>query len=708
MPDAAIRPKVAHLDRGGTSVVVRTDGTTPPSIAYWGKSLGPVTAPQLDILDRALRPTLGDSVANTSLPGAVVPELARGWLGLPGIECDREGTAWAPRCSITDWQVDGCRLRVELRDEEYGLGEQLVLELEDSGLLRLQATVTNEAEAPLEVRALTLGVPVPTRADTLLDFAGGWSNERHAQRTAFQVGRWTRDARGGRPGLDGPLLLIAGTSALGHRSGEAWAVHLGWSGNQQIAAERTFTDVHRLLGGELLHPGEVLLGPGESYSSPWLYASWGRGLDEMAHRFHAHLRSHRGEQRPAPVLLNTWEATYFDQDPSHYRELAALAAGIGVELFVVDDGWFCGRDNDRSSLGDWFVDARTWPDGLRPFSDFVHELGMDFGLWVEPEMISLDSALARAHPEWVVDAGHGPGLALRHQHVLDLTEPDAYSWILGRLDALVSDLRVDYLKWDHNRPLLDAGSQVAGGRAVAHGQTLACYRLMADLTDAHPGLRIESCASGGGRIDLGILECAERVWPSDSNDAHDRLRIQRWTGLLLPPEMQGTHIGAEQAHATGRVADLAFRAQVAVWGNLGLELDLTKVSPGDLEAIAAWIDVHKRWRDRLHTGSTVWLDREDGSVMMGTVADDRTSALFLFTVAERGPTPPAPLRFAGLEPDRTYRVRIEGPVQRPVDLPQWACGDVSLPGRLLMAAGLAAPALGPDTGVLIALDAADA
>ncbi|MGH3261004.1 MAG: alpha-galactosidase, partial [Trebonia sp.] len=279
--------------------------------------------------------------------------------------------------------------------------------------------------------------------------------------------------------------------------------------------------------GELILPDEVVVDEGESYTTPWLYGSYGTGLDAVAARFHAFLRGRPQHPRlPRPIGLNTWEAVYFNHDLDHLLRLAERAAELGVERFVLDDGWFLGRRNDRSALGDWFVDPDLWPDGLGPLVELVKQLGMQFGLWFEPEMVSLDSRLAREHPEWLFDAGHGVGVSGRHQHVLDLGHAGAYDYILDRVSALVDEYGIDYLKWDHNRPLTDAGHQPSGAAGV-RAQVLATYRMMDELKARHPGLEIESCASGGGRIDLGMLERADRVWVSDCNDPHERLEIQR-------------------------------------------------------------------------------------------------------------------------------------------------------------------------------------
>ena len=254
-----------------------------------------------------------------------------------------------------------------------------------------------------------------------------------------------------------------------------------------------------------------------------MIGSWGDGLTELSARFHDEWRARpQHPRRPRPVTLNTWEAVYFDHSLDKLTALADAAAGVGVERFVLDDGWFTGRRDDTAGLGDWFVDESVWPDGLHPLIDHVRELGMEFGLWVEPEMINPDSDLARRHPDWILRGRMALPPSARQQQVLDLAHPEAYAYIAGRLHALLDEYPIAYLKWDHNRDLVDAGSGPEGVARV-HAHTLAVYRLLDELKARHPGLEIESCASGGARVDLGILDRTDRIWTSDSLDPLERL-----------------------------------------------------------------------------------------------------------------------------------------------------------------------------------------
>lgn len=699
---------LVHLRGGGTSVIVTLEGGRLPRILHWGADLGELDEAALRTVSLVSKPTIGDSLVTYPQPIPVIPQLAESWLGRPGVSGSRGGQAWAPlfrnAISTLDESPDRTVLLTDAEDPESQLRINIAMELYATGILRVSATISNDGD-DYRVEALELALPVPDIAGEILNLTGRWSYERVPQRQPFTVGALTRESRGGKPGLDNSIVLLAGTPGFAFRSGTVWGVHLGWSGNQILSAERTPGGVRLLRGGELLLPDEVVLAPGASYQSPWLYGAWGDGVDALASRFHQFIRARpQHPTAPRPVLVNTWEAVYFDHNFQTLTQMAERSSALGVERFVLDDGWFLGRRDDTSSLGDWLVDPIVWPDGLKPLASRVHELGMEFGLWFEPEMVNLNSSLAREHPQWFFNAGHGAGVASRYQHVLDLGHEEAYKFIFDRISALVADVEIDFIKWDHNRYLTDAGHS-PHGRPGVHRQTQQAYRMMDELRATFPHLEIESCASGGGRIDLGVLERTDRVWSSDCNDPHERLDIQRWTGLLLPPELQGTHIGAEQAHTTRRVSTLDFRAATAIWGNLGVELDLTRMSEDLFESVKKWLDFHKENRHLLHTGTVVHADMADLAFRFeGVVSADRRDSLYQFAVVHRPASwPPGKLQFAGLDPQALYFVEEVAPGSKVPkgQRPPWLESGVFLPGSVLMTIGIEAPLLDVDRSILI-------
>ena len=723
------------LRRDGAAAVLDVTAGRLPALVHWGADLGPLTLADVGALALAGVPQVDSNLVDEPLRVSLLPEHRTGWTGRPGISGSRDGTAWSPRFAAVGLVVDGREVDgagtggpaeeptlvevgsgvVEVRAEDTvaGLAVTVEVELTAGGLLRSRAALTNTGEGAYQLDDLVIAFPLPGVAREVLDLAGRWGKERTPQRTPLQVGTHLREGRKGRTGADAATVLHVGTPGFGFAEGEVWAVHTAWSGNHTHYAERTFTGQQVVGGGELLLPGEVRLDPGQSYTSPWLYGSHGTGLDAVARRFHRYLRSrpeHPGPERP--VTLNVWEAVYFDHDLERLLDLAERAAALGVERYVLDDGWFGSRRDDTSGLGDWVVSADVWPDGLHPLVDRVRELGMEFGLWFEPEMVNLDSDVARAHPEWVMATGGRTPVPSRHQQVLNLGIPEAYAHVRDQLMAILGEYAIGYLKWDHNRDLVDAGT-APSGRAGVHEQTLAFYRLLDELKAAHPGLEIESCSSGGARVDLGVLERTERVWASDCIDPLERQEMHRWTAQLIPPEMMGAHIASGRNHTTGRVHDLDFRAATAVFGHLGIEWDLARASEQELAELGGWVAFFKEHRRLLLGGDLVRVDHPDQSLVAhGVVSPDRSAAIFgVHAVGRSEVVSPGRLRFPGLDPTRRYRVVPVG-VGEPSGLraPAWwdAGGPragVVLGGAALGSTGLMAASVHPDHSVLYRLDA---
>lgn len=715
---------IRYLRAAGVSLVLDCEGPRLPRIVHWGVDLGDLDVATLQELVRAEIQAVVSNVPDQPITPSVLPEHATGWMGLPGLLGHRGGQAWSTLFTVRSVasRIDGNgtqQVTVDATDEAAQLDLGLVVELMPSGVVRTRARLTSSAdsgsEQPYTLDGLTLSLPVPRRAAEILDFTGRHLRERHPQRRTFDVGSWVRDNRRGRTGADASTLLAAGTPGFGFAAGEVWAVHTAWSGNHRTVAERDPNGHALLAGGELLLPGEIRLGPGDSYTSPWFYGSYGHGLDDVAARFHALLRARPQHPRmPRPVILNTWESVYFDMDLPTLLDLAEQAAAVGVERYVLDDGWFVGRRDDHAGLGDWQVDPDVWPDGLHPLVNRVTGLGMQFGLWVEPEMINPDSNVARAHPDWILATGGRLPIESRHQQVLDLANPDAFEYILSSLDALLREYRISYLKWDHNRDLIDSGHG-SDGRPAVHEQTLAVYRLMDELRRRHPRLEIESCSSGGARIDLEVLQRTDRVWASDCIDALERQTIQRYTGLLLPPEMIGAHIGTDRAHTTGRRHNMSFRAGTAVFGHMGIEANLTLLSDAERAEIAQWVALHKRLRPLLHTGRVVRFDNVDPSLMVhGVIAEDRSEAVIsVAAIATADSAPIGRLVLPGLDPDALYDLALLPPgdvIQDEDDhrprgnnhrLPPWLATGIRLTGAALGHAGVQWPDLLPEQLLLL-------
>ncbi|SFR51818.1 alpha-galactosidase [Microbacterium azadirachtae] len=720
------------LQTEDVALVLDIRGGGLPEVVHWGAACGPLDAASFDALTRSgVFPDAGSEV-DAVVPVSLLPELSRGWSGTPGISGSRDGAHWSPRFEVTGVRVDGAPLedgsgpaptgrrlvslgpasvRVSARDDEAQLELELDVELTASGAIRTRAALRNAGDDGYALDALLPTLPVPLEADEALDFAGRWAVERVPQRRRLGVGAHRRENRRGRTGLGSALVLAAGRHGFDEATGEVWGIHVGWSGDHMHQVERVAEGRQVLAGGELLLPGEIRLGAGEEYRSPWLYGFHGQGLDALAAQSHRMLRARPQHPRsPRPVTLNVWEAVYFDQNERDLVELADAAASVGVERFVLDDGWFGARRNDRAGLGDWTVSPDVWPHGLHPLIDHVRGLGMQFGLWVEPEMVNPDSDLARAHPGWIMSARSERPLTGRHQQVLDLANPACYAHVRDALIALLDEYDIAYLKWDHNRDLVEAGT---GSRRTpgVHGQTLAFYELVDELKRHQPGLEIESCSSGGGRVDLGVLERTDRVWGSDDNDPLERRRINAWTAQLVPPELIGAHIASAPSHVTGRTHTLAFRASVALFGHLGVEADIRRWSDDERAQLAEWIALYKRERALLHGGRMVRAQTPDPAfALQGVIAEDGGRALYLFTALAIGATASAGrIRLPGLDDGRRYRVEIEPLSLRGLagNAAAWQQDGVKLTGRILGRIGIVMPSVHPETAVILRVTAVD-
>ncbi|WP_330474973.1 alpha-galactosidase [Terrabacter sp. C0L_2] len=720
---------IVHLESAGTALVLepRPGGSGLPEVLHWGPVLegGASAYAALAALTTAPRPP---SSLDEPWPLTVLPGEADGWEGTPGWAGHRAGSAGAVRWHDVTCAAEGGAI-VTRASSPDGIRLELRHALDEHGVLRVDASVTNTGEdsVPLDVAALRALLPLPLRADEILDLTGRWCRERSPQRSALDHGTHLRASRRGRTGHDATLLLMAGTRGFDWGSGEVWAVHTAWSGNHEHLVEALPEGAGRhhavIGGGELLAPGEVRLAPGESYAAPTVvFVHSTDGLDGLSRRLHRSLRARAGHPtRPRPVVLNTWEAVYFETDLGQLKALADKAARIGVERFVLDDGWFGGRRHDRAGLGDWVVSTDVWPEGMHPLVDHVKGLGLEFGLWFEPEMVNEDSDLVREHPDWVLGPAAGAPREWRWQQLLDLTNPAAYDQLLERISGLVADLGIDYIKWDHNRDLLEAVHTVRdpgapGGRRVdavaVHEQTLAYYRLLDDLRARHPRLEIESCSSGGARVDLEVLDHTDRIWTSDCNDALERANIQRWTSLLVPAELMGTHIGPATAHTTHRTVDLGFRMLMALQGHPGLEWDITTCSDDELDALTRWTALARELRPLLHTGDLVRSESPDGTVLVtGTVDADRSHAAYTIARLVTGrDAVTGSLPLPGLDPSRSYAVRVRAEAGLPAVVqhqgPPWwdlALTDEGLvvPGSVLVGVGLPVPVVGPAQGYLL-------
>lgn len=695
-----------------SSLLLQIDGGA--ELLYWGKKLDGPTAQQAAALQRAVPYGRLDC----DVPLTLMPENGRGLFSSPGLEGHRQGKQWSAVFSVEkiERQQDG--VIIYSADAAAGLSLKITLKLDArSDVIQLCHTLTNNHQQSYSLNRFAVTLSVPERAAECLSFYGRWVKEFQQQRQLIQHGGYQQENRRGRTSHEHFPALVVGTPAFGETDGEVWGVHLAWSGNHRLRVD-VKADGRRFIQAEALYyPGEIELAQDESISTPWLYASYSAsGLNAMSQQFHRYVREHilrfSAAEPVRPVHLNTWEGIYFDHQPEYIMQMASEAAKMGVERFIIDDGWFRGRNNDRAALGDWYLDEQKYPQGLEPVIDHVLAQGMTFGLWVEPEMISKDSDLYRQHPDWLLQLAEYQQPTGRHQYVLDLSRPEVFEWLFARLDSLLTRYQISYLKWDMNREVVQPGHY---GRAAQTRQVEQVYRLIDRLRASHPQVEIESCAAGGGRIDYEVLKRTQRVWPSDNNDALERQIIQRGFSYFFPPEIMGAHIGARHSHSTRRVADIHFRGISALFGHMGIELDPVKEGAAEKAGFSKYIALHKRYRTLIHSGDLFRLPSDDAAaqVISAIVAQDKRQALVsVAQIAMPTWALSGALRVAGLLPQQRYRISLldcaDNFLQGIVNTqPAWVYSGAELTGEWLAHVGLAMPVLDPESALLLLIEATD-
>jgi alpha-galactosidase len=700
-------PAFVTLNADGVQLIVSLSSGT-PVILHFGADLGS----SLDV--SALNLASQEAVPHADLDEHINPgiwrEDSRGFHGRPALLGHSNGQKWASLFTIQNVAATANSIEILCVDKSAQLEIAVTYELAKEGVLKVTQRVKNLASEAYAVEELSAWLPLPDCATETMDFTGRWVKERQPQRREIQVGTWAREIREGRSGHDYTIVQLAMTPSANYQTGEVWSVGLQWSGNTRHLVEKLPTGRTSIGAGELLFPGEVILAEGEEYVAPSLVVSYSdEGIDGITDRHYRWLRSrpnHPSVVRPRPLTLNVWEAVYFDHNLEKLTQLADVAQTIGVERFVLDDGWFGSRRNDLSGLGDWVVSKDVWPNGLKPLIDVVKSRGMEFGLWFEGEMVNPDSDLFREHPDWILHVEGRTPPEGRFQQVVDLNHQGAYDHVFGQIDSVLSEYDIAYIKWDHNRTLTDAAHF---GKAAVREQTMAIYRLFDELKLRHPGLEIESCSSGGGRIDLGMVDHADRFWTSDCNDALERQYIQRYTQYVIPPEMLGSHIGPTESHTTHRTHSLQFRAVSALFGHAGLEWDLTQTTDEERAALKSWAQYYMANRSLIHSGRMVRIEQPDDSAFVhGVVAQDKSRAIFAL-VALRGmpASTPNALRFEGLDAKASYRLKLVEPAGKARYIgrqsPKWFDGVV-LTGAALARVGVRPPILAPENAILIELE----
>ncbi|MBC2670618.1 alpha-galactosidase [Novosphingobium piscinae] len=651
---------------------------------YWGGALDPAAPLQA----RATRELSGFDPAGMQTAQEYAGQ-GEGLVTDPGLKVAFADGSRDLVLKYRSYRLEGETLAIELAD----IARPLVVTLryaidEQTGIVTRTATVTNRGRQPVRIEAFAAAnLTLPGASSYQLHFLSG----RHAA-------EWTPHAVPLSPALtvlesrrgsvghgNQPWLALTRPGQTTEEAGPVWFGALAWSGSFRLSAQTDNIGRVRVAAGYNSHDFVWSLKPGESLESPRFYAGYSHaglgGASRTFHRFQMERLIPGGAAAALrPVLYNSWEATAFDVTAEGQMKLAERAAKLGVERFVVDDGWFGQRNDDKAGLGDWTVNPRKFPQGLKPLIDKVHALGMSFGLWFEPEMVNRDSALYRAHPDWVLNFPGRPRTEGRNQLVLNLARTDVRDYLLGVLDKLLRENDIQFIKWDYNRNWTEPGWPEAGPdqQRVYVDYVRNLYFILAELRRRHPGLEIETCSGGGGRIDTGIMALTDQAWTSDNTDPFDRLAIQDGFSLAYAPAIMMAWVTDVPNWANGRTTSLDFRFLSAMQGGLGIGADLNKWTAGDEDTARRWITAYKGIRATVQRGQLYRLVRPtEGAAQTATlyVAPDRAQAvLFAMQRGSQWRDQWEPLRLAGLDPAATYAVRVLGGGALPEGVPARASG----------------------------------
>ncbi|HEL1596768.1 TPA: alpha-galactosidase [Streptococcus suis] len=534
---------------------------------------------------------------------------------------------------------------------------------EEASYLARSATIqTGKYPCKLE-KVLSATLDFPHQDFIVHSLAGRYAYEKEWTQTPLTKGQYSIGSiRGASSHSRTPFLALASPDASEDK-GEVYAAHLVYSGNFTAFVETTAMETSRLGLGLESHYFSWQLDKDDRFQTPEVLLSYTdkgfTGMTQNSHHFITkHLIRSSFVNKPRPILINNWEATYFEFTEEKILQLAQVASRAGIELFVLDDGWFGKRNNDESSLGDWKVNLDKLPNGLNGLAERINELGMKFGLWFEPEMISIDSDLYREHPDWAIRTEGRLPIYSREQLVLDLTKQEVCDYIIDSVSSILESANISYVKWDMNRNITNIPEGLANDQRFEfyHRYMLGLYRVLDHLTKRFPDILFESCAGGGGRNDLGIMYYMPQAWASDDTDGIERLSIQEGTSLIYPPSSIGAHVSAVPNHQVGRITPLATRGNVAMMGGaFGYELDLTKLSEKELDEISQQIETYHSIRETIQFGQLYRLKKTSNTWAVNYVSQDKNQAVFTFVkILAKPEAPLLHVRLKGLDPDALY------------------------------------------------------
>jgi alpha-galactosidase len=560
---------------------------------------------------------------------------------------------------------------------------------EATGILGRSAVITNRTKQPLTIeQAAAASWNLPSGADYSLHYLSGrWAAEDSLNRQQILPGKTVLESRRGSTGhQNNPWFAIERGNSMNEETGEVWFGALAWSGSWSISIEQDQLRQVRVTGGYNPFDFSHHLAPGEQLSTPVFYGGYSRqgigGASRALHRFElTRILPQAPKVRPRPIIYNSWEATGFNVNEAEQEALAEKAASLGIERFVMDDGWFGQRKDDHAGLGDWYVNPQKFPNGLKPLIDKVHSLGMDFGLWVEPEMVNPESDLYRKHPDWVLNFAGRPRSESRNQLVLNLARQDARDYVFEFLDNLLSTNDIAFLKWDYNRNWSEPGWDAVATdeqKEVYVKYVENLYSILRELRAKHPKVEIESCSGGGGRVDLGVLSFTDEVWPSDNTDPFDRLTIQDGFTYAYTPGVMMAWVTDSPNWVNKRTTSVEYRFLSSMQGSLGVGANLDKWTPEDFAVAKDMIAAYKQVRETVQHGSLYRLispqHNSEYSATESVSLDKQQAVLFTFLHSSQKGYPFPRVYLRGLDPTRQYHLRFIHSAKA-LDAPEVASGS---------------------------------
>ena len=608
-------------------------------------------------------------------------------------------------------------LEITLSDDVLGIKALLSYSVfDDSDAILKSVKLVNDSDSTVIIEKLLSscldldkGVWGEQTPDAVT-LSGTWARERRIDRRTLQRGTTeVYSIRGETSHQFQPFMALCDKNA-DDSIGRIYAQTLIWSGNFICGSSMDqFDNIRSYIG---INPEHFKwnLKPGESFQAPEAVLVYTEdGFDGMSHVFHDLFRDHLIRSpylhKERPVLINNWEATYFDFNTDKLLSIASEAKKCGIEMLVMDDGWFGKRSDDNSSLGDWGVNEDKLPGGLKALSDGLEKMGIKFGIWFEPEMISPDSDLYRAHPDWAIAVPGRKPCKMRNQYVLDITRSEVRDHVYKCVSDILKSAKISYVKWDMNRQLCDLGSMQFDPESMgrlSYLYTISVYDLQGRLLEEFPDLLLENCSGGGARYDAGMLFYSPQIWCSDDTDAYERLSIQAGTEMLYPLSTMGAHVSASPNHITGRVMPFDVRGAVALSGTFGYELDITKIPEEEREAIPGQVELYHRYGEIVREGDYYRIAREAETVYFDawmSVLKDKSKALLTYIQCRAYPNGKARvIRPKGLNPDASYEIKLIGSGEKKT----WeALSPGVLSGKTLMNAGIIVPLLPGDYGQLM-------